>query len=75
MDQLTFKEMGLLSWLIVDVAIQWGGWVGVPRAFMPSTVVPHHPASFSNQSSQPATNPATWTQLSLLVPYVKVQHS
>jgi hypothetical protein len=25
-DQLTFKEMGLLSWLIIDVAIQWGGW-------------------------------------------------
>lgn len=25
-DQVTFKEMGLLSWLIVDVAIQWGGW-------------------------------------------------
>lgn len=25
-DQVTFKEMGLLSWLLVDVAIQWGGW-------------------------------------------------
>lgn len=25
-DQVTFKEMGMLSWLIVDVAIQWGGW-------------------------------------------------
>lgn len=25
-DQLTFKEMGMLSWLIVDVAIQWAGW-------------------------------------------------
>jgi hypothetical protein len=25
-DQATFKEMGLLSWLIVDLAINWGGW-------------------------------------------------
>jgi hypothetical protein len=25
-DQVTFKEMGMLSWLIVDVAIQWAGW-------------------------------------------------
>eukprot|EP00879_Flechtneria_rotunda_P024862 GHRR01026381.1.p1 GENE.GHRR01026381.1~~GHRR01026381.1.p1 ORF type:complete len:300 (+),score=97.06 GHRR01026381.1:326-1225(+) len=25
-DQLRFTEMGMLSWLIVDVAIQWGGW-------------------------------------------------
>jgi hypothetical protein len=25
-DQVTFKEMGMLSWLIVDVAIQWFGW-------------------------------------------------
>jgi hypothetical protein len=24
--QLQFKEMGLLSWLIVDFAINWGGW-------------------------------------------------
>ena len=38
-DQLTFKEMGLLSWLIVDAAINWGGWAlavlfkvgGLPR--------------------------------------------
>lgn len=26
LDQATFKEMGLLSWLIVDLAINWGGW-------------------------------------------------
>lgn len=25
-DQVTFREMGMLSWLIVDVAIQWAGW-------------------------------------------------
>lgn len=24
--QLQFKEMGMLSWLIVDLAINWGGW-------------------------------------------------
>lgn len=26
-DQITFKEMGLLSWLVVDLAINWGGWL------------------------------------------------
>lgn len=25
-DQVTFREMGMLSWLIIDFAIQWGGW-------------------------------------------------
>ncbi|KAF8062669.1 hypothetical protein HT031_003998 [Scenedesmus sp. PABB004] len=25
-DQVTFKQWGMLSWLIIDVAIQWGGW-------------------------------------------------
>lgn len=25
-DQITFREMGLLSWLIVDLAINWAGW-------------------------------------------------
>lgn len=25
-DQATFKEMGLLSWAIIDLAINWGGW-------------------------------------------------
>ena len=25
-EQLTFKEMGLLSWVVVDLAINWGGW-------------------------------------------------
>lgn len=26
LDQITFKEMGLLSWLVVDLAINWAGW-------------------------------------------------
>jgi hypothetical protein len=26
LDQATFKEMGLLSWAIIDLAINWGGW-------------------------------------------------
>jgi hypothetical protein len=26
LNQLKFKEMGMLSWLVVDLAINWGGW-------------------------------------------------
>lgn len=43
-DQVTFKEMGMLSWLIVDVAIQWAGWA-VSAAFKVSPSAACHSLS------------------------------